>query len=247
MSLIITLYTREGIVMASDSRLTLNAEQGTPDGKKVLLAAGMSDSNYKTFLAPNKVGISTFGQAGIKGAPIAGYIDTFIREHVEESQTVTKIADNLNRYFREFKPIPDAGFHVAGYEMTKVGLRAVVYKVAPFHNKVKHVNPDRTDGDPIQGATWDGEGDILSRILHPLFIRDGKGNYQQLPHFQIPWQFFTIQDAIDFAVYAIRTTIESVRFLPRPKTVGGPIDVLVIKPSEAIWISKKSLIKNQFV
>lgn len=62
-------------------------------------------------------------------------------------------------------------------------------------------------------------------------------NFKQMPHFQIPWQFFTLQDAIDFAVYAIRTTIDSVRFLPRPKTVGGPIDVLVIRPHESEWIT----------
>jgi hypothetical protein len=57
MSFIITLYTREDIVMASDSRLTLNAEQQTQNGQIVLLAAGMSDSNYKTFLAKDKIGI----------------------------------------------------------------------------------------------------------------------------------------------------------------------------------------------
>lgn len=244
MSFIITLYIREGIVMASDSRLTLNAEQKKPNGQRTLLAAGMSDSNYKTFLAQNRIGISTFGQAAINGAPIGGFIDTFIREHLSDTPTVTEFANELNEHFRTFNPIPDAGFHIAGYEKTENRLKQMVYQVAPFHNTVQVKNPDKPDGEPSQGASWSGEGDILARLLQPVFTKDKNGNYTQLPHYQIPWQFFTLQDAIDFAVYAIRTTIDSVRFLPRAKTVGGPIDVLVIKPSESIWISRKELSKN---
>lgn len=244
MSFIITLYTREGIVMASDSRLTLNAEQQTPDGQKLLLAAGMSDSNYKTFLSPNGIGISTFGQADINGVPIGGYIETFIRENISENITVTEFSNKLNAHFRAFKPIPDVGFHVAGYEKNGNGLKQMIYQVAPFHNLVQINNPDTPQGEPSQGATWGGEGDILARLLQPVIVIDNQGNQQQLPHFQIPWQFFTLQDAIDFAVYAIRTTIDSVRFLPRAKTVGGPIDVLVIKPTESIWISRKELVRN---
>ena len=83
MSLIITLFTREGIVMASDSRITLNNELKNDDGKSVQqLAVSQSDSNNKTFLAPNNIGISTCGQADIQGVPIAGFIDSFIAEHL---------------------------------------------------------------------------------------------------------------------------------------------------------------------
>jgi hypothetical protein len=121
----------------------------------------------------------------------------------------------------------------------------MVYRVTPFHNLVQISNPNTPTGESQQGAAWDGEGDILARLFQPVFIKDNNGDYQQLPQFQIPWQFFTLQDAIDFAVYAIRTTIDSVRFLPRAKTVGGPIDVLVIQPNEAKWISKKELIRTQ--
>ena len=51
----------------------------------------------------------------------------------------------------------------------------------------------------------------------------------------------TLQDAIDFSIYAIRTTIDTMRFQARPKNVGGPIDVLVITPDETRWIQKKEL------
>ena len=62
-----------------------------------------------------------------------------------------------------------------------------------------------------------------------------------MPAYGIPFEMFTLQDAIDFAIYAIKTTADTMRFQLRNKTVGGPIDVLVIKPSEAFWVKRKEL------
>jgi hypothetical protein len=50
-----------------------------------------------------------------------------------------------------------------------------------------------------------------------------------------------LQDAVDFAVFAVRTTIDTMRFLPRLRTVGGHIDVLVIKPDDAKFLKEKQL------
>ena len=107
-------------------------------------------------------------------------------------------------------------------------------------NRSYLINPEGERGE-IQGASWGGESDILGRLIQPVFEREENGNFRALPQFQIPWQFFTLQDAIDFAVFAIQTTIDCVKFFPRPKTVGGPIDVLVVTREKAFWVSKKQL------
>jgi len=240
MSFIITLFTREGIVMASDSRLTLNAEQHTPKGQTHLLAAGMSDSNNKTFLAKNSVGVSTFGQADINGNPISGFIQNFISDYKKPQPNISSFAQDINDHFRLFTPIPDVGFHIAGYELNDGILKPKVYKVAPFHNLVQLKNPENEKGE-VQGATWDGESDILIRLILPVFQKAEDGQLIPLPFFPIPWQFFTLQDAIDFAVFAIQTTIDCVRFFPRPKTVGGPIDVLILTKERSFWLAKKEL------
>lgn len=240
MSFIITIFTREGIVMASDSRLTLNAEQQTPKGQRHLLAAGMSDSNNKTFLAKNSIGVSTFGQADISGNPISGFIQNFISDHNIPNTSVSSFAQDINEHFRSFNPIPDVGFHIAGYELIDNILKPKVYKVAPFHNLVQLKNPENEKGE-VQGATWDGESDILIRLIQPVFQKGDGGQFVPLPFFPIPWQFFTLQDAIDFAVFAIQTTIDCVRFFPRPKTVGGPIDVLILTKERSFWLAKKEL------
>ncbi len=71
MSLIITLHGQEGIVMASDSRLTINNTDSSGGQTTVSVGVSQSDSNYKTFLGKGGVGISTFGAATIKGIPSA--------------------------------------------------------------------------------------------------------------------------------------------------------------------------------
>jgi hypothetical protein len=50
-----------------------------------------------------------------------------------------------------------------------------------------------------------------------------------------------IQDAIDYAVHLIRTTIDTLRFEPRYPSVGGPIDVLVLTPGGMQWVQRKEL------
>lgn len=244
MSFIITLHVREGIVLASDSRITLNSQQANGQGQPILnVAVGMSDSNYKTFLAYDRLGISTFGQADIKGVPISGYIETFIRRQTDGDTISPEIfANRLKDYFRTYDPIPTTGFHIAGYINDNGNFKQRIYRVDIGTNETRLLNPDDPQIGEVQGASWDGESDILSRLVQPLFIQIPKTNqFQQLPAFGIPWQFFTLQDAIDFAVYATRTTIDSIKFQPRAKTVGGPIDVLVLKPNGATWVSRKEL------
>ncbi len=238
MSLVATVYVREGIVMAADSRLTLNREEKHGEAAVLNLAVGQSDSNYKLFLAPCGVGISTYGAADIQGVPIAGYVESFIAAELgEELVSVGSVAEQLLKHFGAFTPVPSSQFHVAGYSRLETGIEQEVWHVNVASQQVARTNPS---GE--QGASWGGEADILTRLLQPVAQVGPDGKLQQtLPQYQIPFQFFTLQDAIDFAVFAVRSTIEAIRFQPRAKTVGGPIDVLVIKPTIATWIQRKEL------
>ncbi len=239
MSFIITMYVREGIVMASDSRLTLNTQQQSNDKTVVQIAVGQSDSNYKTFLAPNNIGISTYGAADINGVPIGGYIESFISEQLSDANSqIDEVPQKILDYFKKISNTLDTQFYVAGYKYTDGGQREQqVWHAWVAQNKVKRLNPPGQ-----QGSLWGGEADICSRLLQPVGLLTPDGKLEQpLPHFQIPFQFFTLQDAIDFCIFAIRSTSDAIRFQPRPKTVGGPIDVLVIKPDKAFWVKRKEL------
>ena len=78
MSLIVSVYVNEGIVMASDSRLTLTIPNQIIGPIVAENAIPFSDSTYKTFSCPNGSGISACGNASYNNKPIAGYIEQFI-------------------------------------------------------------------------------------------------------------------------------------------------------------------------
>jgi hypothetical protein len=232
---------KEGIVLASDSRTTFNATQTIPppkagDAPSIVnqLGVHISDTNYKSFVTTNHVGITTCGDASIKGLPITGYIESFMREY--DSADVETIANALLPYFKGIEPNLKSIFTVAGYKYVKEN---------QYEQKIFVINTQRGAVEELntsaQGAHWDGETDILIRLIQPLSVKQEKGTYYDLPQFKIPWQFFTLQDAIEFAEYATKVTIDTMKFQERVKTVGGPIDILVLKPNSHQWISHKEL------
>lgn len=237
MSLIITLNVREGIVMASDSRISLDRTVGPPQSQTVLLSVAQADTNYKTFLTPTGIGISMCGAASINGVPISGYIESFINDvAVPKNLEVDTLPAELLSYFAAMQPIPATQFHIAGYKKLVGTSEQHVWCVTVDTSKIERVNGGN------QGIVWGGESDILTRLIQPIATLDSNGAVSSvLPHFAVPWGFFSLQDAIDFSTFALRSTIDAMRFQPRPKTVGGPIDVLVIKPTGAFWVQRKEL------
>lgn len=243
MSLVIVTYVPEGIVMASDSRQFLTVEGKTPDGKDFKVEAPASDSVIKTFFLGNqRIGISNFGQDLLIGVPMASYIRKFIEEELTAADDVTTIPKKMVEYFRRSFPDANAGFHVAGYKKEgKISVPYVYYcHVSRNSFERRNIKPD---GSLAYGATWSGQIDVITSIVNPVVIKDEKGvdKVIRAPAAPIIWDAMTLQDAIDFSIYAIRTTIDTMRFQARLKNVGGPIDVLVIAPDEAHWVQKKGL------
>ncbi len=247
MSLIITVYCSEGIVMASDSRSSYShTEKVDPpqEGMASLLiehnGIHFTDTAYKTFISPNGVGISTCGASSINGKPITGMIEEFLRANSELS--VTDMAYCIHNFFQTIAPYQSTEFIIAGYEEIENKLCQKIYRANTTNEKVEIINTD------THGAIWGGENDILSRLLSDLYLQEispeRKVNYTKHIGYPILWDYFTLQDSIDFAEYAIKTTIDTMKFQGRVKTVGGPIDILVIKPSGAQWIAHKELHTN---
>jgi hypothetical protein len=236
MSFVITAYVREGIVMAADSRLTLTTTENTPLGP-VRQSLPQSDANQKLFLSTRSIGISTFGAADINGVPIAGFVQSFMLEQVEGHQDPPEeVAKKLREYLRNLKADLDAFFHVCGFREVAGQQQQDLWAVS-----VRTNTQSRIAAPDVQGAMWGGEADVMSRLYGQAWRQKPDGSYEEIPKFNLAFQFFTLQDAIDFSVYALRTTIDTLKFLPRAKTVGGPIDVLVIRPNGAAWIQKKEL------
>lgn len=237
MSFIIAVHVGEGIVLASDSRTTYTSKETLPN-KQIVEHIGIHSTNTtdKTFICPNRCGISTCGESSIFGMPITSYIQSFIREKINTETKVDEIPNMLIEYFRSFDPIPNVNFLVAGYDEVDGTFKQALYGVQIADSVVDKKNTD------LQGATWDGEIIVLARLVQSVGLKNDDGSYTPLPDQEILWSFFTLQDAIDFAKYAVETTISTMRFQKVIETVGNPIDILVIQPEkDPFWISKKEL------
>ena len=193
----------------------------------------MTNSTDKTFICPNGAGISTCGDSSILGKPITGYIQDMIRTQIIETCYVKDIPQIIIDYFNELPTVPDTNFLIAGYDET--GKKQLLYKVNVKSKDCSII--DTTN----QGATWDGEIVTLSRLIQKVAVKEDTGKYTDLPVENILWEYFTLQDAVDFARYAVETTIQTMRFKNVVETVGGAVDILVITPDETKWLQKETL------
>lgn len=235
MSFLIAVYVNEGIVLASDRRSTYS--NTTMIDGRIIQRIGIHTTNStdKTFVCPNGAGISTCGEATLLGAPITGYIQEVIRTKISEDCDVEEIPNILIQYFNDLSTVPDTNFIVAGYKVINEKKEQKVYKV---NIKTRAINAVDTVN---QGATWDGETLTLTRLLQNIAIVDENGNCNLLPFEPILFEYFTLQDAVDFARYAVETTIQTMHFKNVVETVGGEVDILVITPDETKWLQKAAL------
>jgi hypothetical protein len=241
MSLVVATFVPEGIVMASDSRQSITIEGKNPEGASFKVETVNSDAVMKTFLMEEQqVGISNYGQDLLNGVPVASHIQKFMNENLINTDNVTTISEKLLAYFQKTSPQADAGFHVAGYRREGKVSVPYVYNCHVARNTIERTNA-KPDSSILYGATWSGQGDIISSIVNPVVIKDtaGKDKIVRAPA-PIVFDAMTLQDAIDFSIYTIRTTIDTMRFQARQKNVGGPINVLLLMPNSAPrWVQRK--------
>lgn len=236
MSFLIAVHVNEGIVLASDRRTSYNITQTS--GEKTIQRIGIHTTNStdKTFLCPNGAGISICGDASLLGKPITGFIQEMIRTKINKDCCVEAIPQIIIDYFNSLDGVPDTRFIVAGYDIDDTDKKQLLYKVRV---KTKDIEKIGTEG---QGAIWDGETYTLTRLIKDVAIKTDDNQYVDLPYENILWEYFTLQDAIDFARYAVETTIQTMRFKNVVETVGGSVDILVLTPNETRWLQKEQLV-----
>ncbi|MGB9694801.1 MAG: hypothetical protein ACP5SB_00065 [Caldisericaceae bacterium] len=241
MSFIISVYVPAGIVMASDSRQTVSLQR-TDEPTATPIPIVSSDYVYKTFLLPKQaIGISTFGESLLGRIPTDFHMKTFEEESLTEKDDVEMVAEKLLNFFKRSFPNADTSFHIAGYKKKDRVSMPFVYHCNIKRAELQRLNFNKQNNQILYGASWGGEGDIIAEILQPVLMKDAQGQAKEVQKPPIIWDAMPLQDAIDFATYAIKTTIDTMRFQARPKTVGGPIDVLLITPEGAKWVRRKEI------
>ena len=241
MSFICSVYVPEAIVMASDSRQSVGITKKNEKGREgAPIPIASSDAVNKTFLLEDQsVGISFAGETMLGRVTTESHIKRFLEEKVVKSDDVATIADKILSYFKKSFPKANTTIHVCGFK--KEGRTSVPY-VFTIH--VGRNEKERKNAKPkkglIYGVVWSGAADVVARLLTaPLPRKDKPGVV--IPKVPVLYGGMTPQDAVDFAIYLIRTTIQTMRFQARPKTVGGPIDVLLLTPEGGRWIQRKKI------
>ncbi len=252
MSFIITVSVQEGIVMATDSRTTYSQIVKSDEKNITNLAVGSSDHTDKLFVFENlknniKIGVSWHGQAhtGIMQIPVLinefGYYFKNFEQKIEKPKDIPelffefireKLGDISSRKL-------ETGFHIAGYMSLEGKKLPFVYDIKMKNRKVTLLS----QGDnPV--ISWNGEGDILSRLIQPVGVNQN-GSFNELPFFPVHAQFFSLMDAVEFALFSVAITKKMMKFQQRATTVGGETEVLVLYPQgEHKWVRKKCLTSN---
>ncbi len=231
MSLVVTVYVPSGIVMAADSRMSVQRSEERTEGDQKLLVQQqlvLSDNAYKVVeLTGSGVGISIYDAGIINNQPADSHVHRFEEEALSEEDDVLSVGAKFLAYFQKNFPGVAVGYHVAGYRQeNRTSVPYVLVGHTVREPGMRRVNADG-EGKVQYGITRAGDTLIANRLIDP----------NHLPLFPA----MPLQDAVDYAVHLIRATIDTMRFEPRFPSVGGAVDVLVVTPEGMRWVRRKEL------
>ena len=258
MSLVVSLRTADGIVIAADSLATVRAQQQIEaeievkcpkcdETTKVKLEelppitfpVSTFSFSQKVFPFADSYAVGVFGAAVVNGRTIYSHVRQMESDMQASVESVDNAAEHVSNYFQKQlrmelgeTELPDKvfplGVQVVGYRQETGGEKSPVTIVVRVGNKIESEVLDERFG-----CTVSGEKGVATK-LWDLGREDNR--------LATAYSNFSLQDALDYAEYLIRTTAEFQRFTNMLPTVGGDIDIGLITPySGFLWIQQKEL------
>ena len=118
------------------------------------------------------------------------------------------------------------GFQIVGYD----DIVPKAFEVAIG----REVRTNDLTASGVFGCSFSGNQEVVKALVR---LYNSKPN--SMPQFHL----FSLQDAVDYAKFIIRTTSDHQRFSPLNPDVGGDIDVAFITPFNGFrWIQQKHLL-----
>lgn len=239
MSIVVATLCAEGIAMAADSRCLIQeqvTDRSTGEVKTRFL--DMALSGEKIFLTANNVAIGITGRDKIKGKRGTMFLKEYFRER--PGMNAKQVAGEINSLFVEDKSIREMGIIVAGYckgkRKTEEARWETCQKPWLFELSTEERGKIRSFDRPI--AVWKGEEDILLRLIgKEVTLREGRKRVDMVD-FVIPFNLFSLRDAIAFSETGVELTMRIMQFQNREQSVGTPIDILTLTPDGAEWLQK---------
>jgi hypothetical protein len=258
MTLNVSLRVPDGIVIASDSLATVaqplnqkvsvntkcdNCGQQLEIKDVQVPAVSVPTSSWpyaqKLFPIPKNYGLAVFGWGFVNNRSMYNHILDFSSKLDPELEDFDTLAQALGDYFHEQLKIYllKAGqqLELLPDNWSPFGFQFVGFAKDPNNDpvaKTKVLNVGKrvviTDFESL-GCTCTGDRSVVEKVM-------GTENTE------VNFGAFSLQDAIDFAKFLIRTTADFQRFSGKFPTVGGDIDIALVTNYRGFkWISQKSL------
>lgn len=263
MSLGLVIKGPEGLVLAAESRLTLQATDQV--GQTLLVGY---DNATKLFALPQKkgktvAGAVTYGLAAIAGRTAFSFMPEFEVELPDDPGSVEDVARALGGFYKKQwdgvqQAAPDIPmtFVVAGFNDGEAYGRVYLVEIPNGPDPV-----EQSPGEQAFGMTWGGQREFVDRLLQgydprvlaameevlntqPTVLDQLQTRLRAL-QMQLPLPVLPLQDCVDLAIFFIRTTIDAQRFTVGVHGCGGPIDVAIVTRSGGFQFVQQKQIRGE--
>lgn len=263
MSLGIVVKAPEGLVLAAESRVTLQVGvAGLPgpitnhldNATKIFDLKGINDY----------VGVVTYGMAVIGQRPAHSFVPELESELTEKGfskkrRTILEVASAISDFYmnqwKQTMPPQYAGpsmtFLVGGFNEKEPYGRVYLIDIPAKPQPV-----EQQSGEEF-GMTWGGQIEIVHRLLHGYDMRLNalldqadmpeqtrttlKGHLQQF-QLAVPFNVLALQDCVNLAMFFIRSTIETQELTLGVRGCGGAIDVATITGRRGLeYVQRKAI------
>jgi Proteasome subunit len=240
----------EGLVLAADSRSSLLSNN-------FRIATDYAD---KLFPIGDRFAAVTSGWATLQGKTIGGVLKEFVAQTTISSTIDEAAAELRDHVLARMQAHIEAGldpapandvltFVIGGFDDQGVGhLKAIFLPSGTIAD-----GPTTTD--PF--VVWHGDTEIINRTFWGHDVMRLNTSKWAARHRQalegvayiVPCRWFALQDAVDFALMVVRTTIDVQRFtngtLSQPgssPTCGGPVQIAVLTAQDGLrWVQRTTL------
>lgn len=256
MTIIASVKVRDELILGTDSMTQISA--ATPEGGVQVLKA-YSNARKLFQVGTEPIGVMTYGLGNIGNRSIEGLVLDFSRNAAPASvENISRgLFDHVKAQYdavfgelpQEVKPV--LGFHVAGYT-----------EAVPFPEEFEFLLP--RDDSPVRardvevfGASWRGVDAPFTRLYKgfdpyviPARMIERGAAEEDLDavlepeglETQVIFDGMPVQDAINFAVYILDTTIGWSTFQLGPPICGRPLQVATILADTGFaWVAKPEL------
>ena len=255
MSLGIVIKGPEGVVLASDTRVTLTRMIGA--GQPPTIVNFDNASKMLTLDGENgRVAAVTQGNSTVGGRTGHSLLPEFQNQLSEHSYTVEELARELSTFFMDRWASSGEARGNMEFIVGGIDRQSAYGDVFRFHVP-NAPTPTRSIDPGSFGMSWGGQLEIVNRLvqgfapgipsaiqgLHPEI--DAVQLSQTLRtqnEFIVPYDSLPLQDCVDLAIFLIRTTISAQNLSVGIRGVGGTIEVVTITPTEGVkWVQKREI------